>query len=248
MCNTAGDGVEFGVFIDQECKQYHTHKSFENVISDDDWSMLYKMPSVIEFMFTSSISCEDDSNVQYINAYQPVYGEDDETCENYDDINQSCLDLFQENAQGSSLADCARRRTEEVDWDEQAMTQQQLNQAWRTNDVYSYDLSGSAYADNSAVCSVIASKYLNGHSNLYRHDGMFDYNSAKNNYYNADQHDQVINAGGKKDGLSVGEKISFYLLGLGALAMVGLAAMRIVKAQTPQTLERTGSKDLPLMA
>lgn len=245
MCNSAGDGVEFGVFLDEECKQFHTQKSFENVISNDDWAMLYKMPNVIEFMFTSSISCKDYDTVQYMNAYQPVYGEDGGDCENTDDINQSCLDLFQDNEDGYSLKDCLSngRRTEENDVD-----QQDVNQAWKKNGLYNYDLSASVAADSSAVCSIVAKKYTGNHQNLYNDEGMFDYDSAKNNYYNDEQHDKVVNSWGKRDSsLSFGEKIVFYLLGLGALAMVGLAAMRVHKSQATQTVE-TPDKDLPLMS
>lgn len=254
MCNGAGDGVEFGVFVDQECKQYHTQKAFDKVISNDDWTMLYKMPNVIEFMFTSSISCLDENNVQYMNAYQPIYGQDEEDCENMDSINQSCLDLFQENEDGYSLSDCLSlgagangRRTEEQN-EQQQMSQQDMNKVWKNYGLYQYDLSASTYADSAAVCNLVANKYLGNHQNVYNEEGMFDYNSARNNYYNKDQHDKVVNSWGKRDsGLSVGEKIAFYLLGLGALAVVGLAAIRVYKSQSPTTVE-TIDKELPLVS
>jgi hypothetical protein len=72
MCNEDGDGVEFGVFVDDECRYYHSGKNFQKVMDSDDYYYFSKAPEVVQFMFTKSITCAADDAVQFVNAYQPI--------------------------------------------------------------------------------------------------------------------------------------------------------------------------------
>lgn len=185
-CNSAGDGVEFGVFLDEDCTLYHKQKAFKNFIDDDDWQMLYKMPSVIEYMFTSSISCKDDSKIKYMNAFQPVYTDNNgqanyndnyyqqaqeefayevaaegNSCQLGQDINDSCQGLFQDNEMAYSLGDCLYNIPE---WSGEGGEgnydgDSDIDALWNLNDLYSYEISAADVGDMGRVCHIIANKY-----------------------------------------------------------------------------------------
>lgn len=238
-CNADGDGVEFGVFVDQNCKHYHKQKAFQNVIQEDDWQMLFQMPSVIEYMFTSSMSCKDDNEIKYMNAFQPVYGsngnggnynnnnnaqnEADEeefeenvekegnTCQLGEMINESCLDLFQYNLNGVSLADCLKTVPVWVgnpNYNENGNNNQNNNydsqyidQDWVANNLYAYELSANDLADMGKVCHIIANKYAYHTSggkvgavlSTYSGSGRSSGNSEHQNVYSADGSGSMFN-------------------------------------------------------
>ena len=282
-CNTEGDGVEFGVFIDDSCKTYHRQKSFRNVIADDDWQMLFQTPSIIEYMFTSSMTCKDDSGIKYMNAYQPVYGyssnsdfanavaKEGNTCELGEDVNDSCLTLFQDNTMGYSLADCLKQvpswsgsnnNNQNNDQDDNY----ELDEEWVANSLYRYELSASDLNDMGKVCHLIANKYAyyasggsvgalvssygkGTHQNVFNEEGsgsMFNYNTAKNNYYTKEQHDIVLNSWGiKADRMTLAEKLTFILLGVGSFVIVIAAVARWCKSR--QSRVEFVDKNLPLI-
>jgi hypothetical protein len=288
-CNTEGDGVEFGVFLDDTCKIYNRQKSFRNVIADDDWQMLFQTPSLIEYMFTSSMTCKDESEIKYMNAYQPVYGNngngnandlesavtnEGNTCDLGEDINESCLTLFQENYMGYSLADCLNQvpswsgnnnnnNNNQNGGEDENDT---IDEDWIANSLYRYELSASDLNDMGKVCHLIANKYAyyaSGgsagalvssygkvqHKNVFNEQGsgsMFNYNSAKNNYYSKEQHDTVVNSWGvKASRMTLAEKLTFIFLGIGSFFIAVAAGVRWYKSR--QTRVEFVDKGLPLM-
>jgi len=294
MCNAAGDGVEFGVFIDEECKIYQRQKAFKNVISNNDWQMLFQMPTVIEYMFTSSMPCRDDNEIKYMNAYQPVYSsngnggnnngqggngnqqqeaaQEGDDCQLGVDINDSCLDLFQYNLNGISLADCMNKVPTWVGYDDDNdnddQNDQNIEQEWSANGLYAYELSVSDLSDMGKVCHIIANKYAyhtsggkigavlstykGNHQNVYNADGsgsMFNYNAAKVNYYSKNQHDEVVNSWGVDPSrMSILEKTTFWLLGLTTGTLMVVAAVRVyTKIRSRETVVVV-DKNLPLIS
>jgi hypothetical protein len=283
-CNSEGDGVEFGVFLDQGCKQYLPERSFEKVVAADDWTLLVQSPSIIEDMFTSSMTCRDGSEIRYMNAYQPVYGSDGSSSYNQQEaeaeaefeqevnaegndcglgesINLSCLDLFQDNVKGLSLANClntapswyysANGNATAADDDGQSYNGD-INSDWKKIGLYSYDLSTSDLNDMGKVCHLVAKKYRKGnHQNVFNEEGsgsMFDYSAAKSNYDNKDGHDNVVNTWGvSPNALSFGEKFIFYLFGIIGACLLVLGAVRVFKKNTTPAVETLG-KDIPLIS
>eukprot|EP00934_Nitzschia_sp_Nitz4_P001801 Nitzschia sp. Nitz4//scaffold15_size197535//106483//108073//NITZ4_001586-RA/size197535-augustus-gene-0.211-mRNA-1//1//CDS//3329537739//1801//frame0 len=272
MCNADGDGVEFGVFLDYECTKYNTQKQYKKVVKSNDWSMLSKMPSLIEFMFTSSISCKDDNEVKYMNAYQPIYNdwgqlvegeeemeqvfeEEGNTCKLGESINDSCDALFLDNELHFSLADCLRSAPE---WSSNYQySQQYSNEYYDTSDVdadwkalrlYKYDLSMSDLNNLGQICHKVALAYNSGkHTNVFSESGsgsMFDYSSAQNNYYASSLHDTVI----PLRRLSGGEKFVIYLLEFIAVGVVAFAGYRVYKHKYENGQVQLVDKDLPLMS
>ncbi len=283
-CNAAGDGVEFGVFLDATCKTYHRQKAFQNVVGETDWQMLFQTPSVIEYMFTSSMTCKDESGIKYMNAYQPVYGSSGEsslqnvveqegnTCQLGEEINQSCLNLFQDNTMGFSLGDCLNTvpswTSSYTNENAEQSYNEDIDEAWIANDLYRYELSTSDLNDMGKVCHLISNKYAyyasggsvgslvssygrGKHTNVYNEEGsgsMFNYDSAKNNYYSQAQHDTIVNSWGvKAERMGLAEKLTFILLGVGTFVLMVAAAVRMYKHKSRQTRVEIVDKGLPLI-
>lgn len=290
-CNAAGDGVEFGVFIDESCKTYHRQKAFQNVVGQDDWQMLFQSPSMIEYMFTSSMTCKDESAIKYMNAYQPVYSSNSDsssssssslqdvveqegnTCQLGEEINQSCLNLFQENTMGHSLDDClntvpAWTSSNNNENSGGQSENEDIDEEWIASGLYRYELSTSDLNDMGKVCHLIANKYAyyaSGgsvgallssygkvqHKNVFNEEGsgsMFNYDSAKNNYYSKAQHDTVVNSWGvKAQKMSLGEKLTFTLLGVGTFLLVIGALVRVCLHKWRQQRVEVVDKGLPLI-
>ena len=76
ICNAAGNGVEIGVFLDEECRLYTNAKSYGALMQQSDYEYYYKSQDIIESLFTSQIECFNDDDIIYVNAYQPVYTSD----------------------------------------------------------------------------------------------------------------------------------------------------------------------------
>jgi hypothetical protein len=248
MCNEEGDGVDFGVFVDEDCKYYHKEKSVMKVLQQDDWEYFYKMPDAIEFMFTKSLSCKDVSEVNYMNAFQPVYENDnDDQCEIGEQINDSCASLFGDYGvplDGCGSADDQDWNYEEED-DDNEYQYSGIDDIWKSSGLYNYDISYSAAQDQSSICQIVADKYLSrNHQNVYGPQS----SSSMFSYSNSNDLDVKKNAWGKRERSSAGDKFAYALLA-GAVAFIAIyAGRRYYKATQTKEIELNHNKDLPLIS
>lgn len=60
MCNSAGTGMEIGVFMDDECTVWNSEKSFSSMLSSGSapYSYYVKTKNLIEYIFTQPVSCK----------------------------------------------------------------------------------------------------------------------------------------------------------------------------------------------
>merc|ERR1711937_564139 len=102
MCNSAGTGLEIGLFMDNECTLYTPKLSFAQIMQDADKTYYNMISDVVEFTFTNSgIECYNPE-VQWYNEVDYYYeqmekaqnGEEEEEEEQQNDDNYVIYDWY----------------------------------------------------------------------------------------------------------------------------------------------------------
>lgn len=175
MCNDKGNGVEIGVFLDNECSLYTTLDSFSKVASEQDQWYMKNSQEVVTFPFTNAIDCSDKL------SYRPV---------SYETINDSttyasypCQQLFQGNS--LMLDDCNIETKTYQTAEDYYYGNYGNDNGNNQNSWYQYKLTQDEAQDLYGSCKAI--KQLEGeyYQPLYQHDQSgesFDYGDVKPRY------------------------------------------------------------------
>jgi hypothetical protein len=173
ICNDAGNGVEIGVFVDDECTLYNNVVPYTNFMSDDDQAYYTKAKELVEFMFTNDFDCYNQE-IQYTNPYDTA--ELQEQAENADgevpEAAEWCRNLFDGDADPVNLYDCGQDENAE---EENAEEEEDENLQYY--DWYNYQLKNEDAQDIQKVCSIV--KLMAGeYTTYYKGDNgsLFDYN------------------------------------------------------------------------
>jgi len=198
MCNSAGTGVEIGLFLDDECTLYTPKLAFKNIMQDSDTTYYNMISDVVEFTFTNDgIECYNPE-VTWYNQVDYYYeqmeaaqnGEDEEEEEEDEDEEELeaaewCEDLIDEDS-AVDLYDCDAYEAEEEDENDD----EDGDDAVASYDWYSYELTEEQKDEIGAVCAVytgiITSAEVDTDSGAYKnynphttynpeHEGLFNY-------------------------------------------------------------------------
>lgn len=163
MCNSAGTGVEIGLFMDEDCTLYTPKLAFKDIMQTSDQIYYSMISDVVEFTFTNKgIECYNPE-VTWYNEVDYYYeqmekaqnGEDEEEEDEEEDEEEPeaaewCADLVGDDA-GVNLYDCGIDADEEQDEDDEEEEQDE-NAVYY--DWYTYELSDEQMDEISSVCAV----------------------------------------------------------------------------------------------
>lgn len=165
ICNAEGNGVEIGVFYDEECSMYTPSLSYANYMSYADSQYFSMSEEVVEYMFMNDFSCYQPE-VQYTNPYQ--YEEEEEE-QNDDEEYQApeaaewCGNLFNGNMEAVNMYDCG---ADQEEGDDNAQEEEEYDENLYYYEWYSYQLTEEQANEPAEVCEAI--KGLNGeYSTVY---------------------------------------------------------------------------------
>jgi len=150
ICNSKGDGVEIGVFMDEDCSLYTTVQSYSDVMTDSDKTYFSMSQEIVQYTFTNQFDCQD-IEIEYTNPYEENQDEDEEEEEDDGEAPEAaeyCADLFDNTV---NMADCDIDENEDEEEDEdQDEDQDEAYYEW-----YSYEISNEDAEDAQAVCKVL---------------------------------------------------------------------------------------------
>jgi len=155
MCNAEGNGLEIGIFLDEDCLMYTPKLSFSEIMQDADTTYYNMISDVVEFTFTNDgIECYDPEIVWY-NEVDYYYEQmenadnDDEEEEEEDDGEEPeaaewCQELVQEDI-AVDIADCGNYEAEEEDNEDDDYADKY--------DWYQFELTADQSDEIGAVCT-----------------------------------------------------------------------------------------------
>jgi len=149
ICNSKGDGVEIGVFMDEDCSLYTTAQAYSDVMTDSDKTYFSMSQEIVQYTFTNQFDCQD-IEIEYTNPYEENQDEDEEEEEDDGEAPEAaeyCADLFDNTV---NMADCGNDENEDEEDEEQDEDQDEAYYEW-----YSYEISNEDAEDAQAVCKVL---------------------------------------------------------------------------------------------
>eukprot|EP00339_Tiarina_fusa_P004883 CAMPEP_0117038930 /NCGR_PEP_ID=MMETSP0472-20121206/27356_1 /TAXON_ID=693140 ORGANISM="Tiarina fusus, Strain LIS" /NCGR_SAMPLE_ID=MMETSP0472 /ASSEMBLY_ACC=CAM_ASM_000603 /LENGTH=484 /DNA_ID=CAMNT_0004749283 /DNA_START=23 /DNA_END=1477 /DNA_ORIENTATION=+ len=173
LCNEEGNGVEIGVFLNEDCTLYTPYQAFGNLMSSYDYQYFRATKDYVEYTFMSEFSCYDPE-IEYSNPYadQDENGNDDQGEDNGEapEAGEYCADLFDDNV--VDLYTCGGYQADN-DGNQDNDDEGDDNYNW-----YVYQLSDEDADDAQAACAVIQG-YVGQATSVYDKQGsgyMYNYN------------------------------------------------------------------------
>ncbi|KAG7370066.1 hypothetical protein IV203_027812 [Nitzschia inconspicua] len=184
MCNADGDGLEIGLFLDDDCLMYTPKVAYKDVMQTADETYYGMIYDVMEFTFTNDgIECYDPEVVWYNEvdySYQQQNGEQQQQQQQDEDNGEApeaaewCRELVKDNA-AVNLYDCDGYAPDENGGDEG-------DDHVGTYGWYSYELKAEDSEDIQAVCYIVQNLQGEHHTSFNSgHTGLFDYKKNKKN-------------------------------------------------------------------
>jgi hypothetical protein len=209
MCNQDGDGIEIGLFLDDECLMYTTTVPYKDVMQDSDIMFYNMIEAVVEFTFTTDFECYNPEVVFYNPVdyeYQQANGEQQQQNQNQNE-NQNepeaaewCQQLMEHDG-AVNLYDCNGYEARDGDGDGDN------DDIISTYSWYAYEIAAEASENLQAVCLVLQGYEGEHHTSYNGNNGnLFDYKKGQTN---------------SKSGLSGGAIAGIVLL---VFVLVGAAA------------------------
>jgi len=161
MCNQEGNGVEVGVFMDEECSLYTSLKQYADIMDYNDKYAYYNSQEIVTLPFSQSFDCSE--NVEYRSPYGDEEEEQEENNNGEEpEANEYCQRLFDEDT--VDLATCGANGNNNNN-NNQNQPQHNYNVDW-----YSYVLDNEGADEIWAVCEAIKNFEGNYEPNVYNPD------------------------------------------------------------------------------
>jgi len=245
MCNSAGTGLEIGLFLDEDCTLYTPKLAFKNIMQDADTTYFNMISDVVEFTFTNEgIECYNPEVVWYneVDYYyeqmEAAQNDDEEEEEEEDDDEEEemeagewCQELVQEDT-AVDLYDCAGYAAEEEEEEEE----EENDDAAVYYDWYTYELAEEQVEDIQSVCAVFTGMTAAANAEVDANDGSYS-NYKPRTTYNP-EHENLFNYD-KPSSQSSGGSVFMWVL---ILAVVGGGAGAYFMQKSS-----TGDKNKPLI-
>jgi hypothetical protein len=181
MCNADGDGLEIGLFLDEDCTMYTPKVAFKDVMQSADSTYYGMISEIVEFTFTNDgIECYDPEVVWYNEVdyyYEQMNGEQQQEQEEDNgeapEAAEWCKEVVENDA--VDLYDCGGYYPEN---DNNQEGDDYVNQyEW-----YQYELTADDAEDVMAVCYAVQQMEGELHKHTVfnsEHEGLFDYHRNK---------------------------------------------------------------------
>jgi hypothetical protein len=209
ICNEKGDGVEIGVFMDEDCTLYTTVKSFTDVMTTADKTYYSMSQEIVQYTFTNQFDCQD-IEIEYTNPYAEDQDEEEEEEEDDGEAPEAaeyCADLFDNTV---NMYDCSGGDDGD---DEDGNDDGEQDENLYTYEWYSYEISDEDAEDAQAVCKVLNGFDTDaGTSKSYKGKTVYDSTSSGSLYTY-----QRANGTGDMSGGSVFAIVLFGLLIVGGI-------------------------------
>jgi hypothetical protein len=224
MCNADGDGLEIGLFLDEDCLMYTPKVAYKDVMQSGDTTYYSMIADIVEFTFSNDgIECYDPEIVWYNEVdyyYQQQNGENQQQQQQEDngqaaEAAEWCRELVGQD-RAVNLYDCGGYAPEEGNGDEEG-DDYAGNYAW-----YSYELGAEDSENMQAVCYVVQNLGTEHHTSFNSdHSGLFNYKRNKK--------------GASSSGMSAGGIAGVVIL---VLVVVGAAAGGVVYMKNKETSDK----------
>jgi hypothetical protein len=175
MCNADGNGVEIGVFLDEDCTIYDSKVHFGDVMSQSDYYFFTQSKANVEYIFDNSFSCFNPE-ITYVNPdkYEELAANQGENeSDEFVEAAEWCQSVFQGSAQPMDFTSCSSTSLDD----------------WATVD----SGSGTALSQNDLKDMTTACSYLAAHSGsgqgIYNKKGsgsMYSYTGTSTPYSTAE--------------------------------------------------------------
>lgn len=242
MCNSAGTGVEIGLFMDDECTLYTPKLAFKDIMQSADMTYYNMISDVVEFTFTNDgIECYNPEVTWYneVDYYYEMMekaenGEEEEEEEDDEEYEapeaaEWCQELIDEDT-AVDLYDCDYEAPEEEEEEEQ-QDDQYVSYDW-----YTYELSEEMKDEISNVCAVYTGLAAAANAEVDSNDGSYS-NYKPHTTYNP-EHENLFNYDNGKSKTSGGAVFGWILL----VVVVGGGAAAYFMQQSA-----SGDKKAPLI-
>jgi hypothetical protein len=181
ICNSAGTGIEIGVFVDEDCEIYLPSKSYSNMMSATEKQYYSKSSELVEYMFKNQFDC-NDQDIQYTNAYAEANADEDEDQDDGDDeeeynLLEACENLWSGDFEPLDLLYCGNNGDDAQEEDEEEAEEDANDEQYYW---YTYELSQNDLENGYKVCNVVKSLETS-HSNFYdegNSGSLYDYSVA----------------------------------------------------------------------
>jgi len=225
MCNSAGTGLEIGLFVDDKCTLYTPKLAYKNIMQSADTTYYNMISDVVEFTFTNNgIECYNPEVVWY-NEVDYYYeqmekaqnGEEEDEEEEDDgeapEAAEWCQELVEEN-EAVDLYDCGAYEQEEEEENDDANGDDYVaNYDW-----YSFELTEEQEDDIQSVCAVYTGMIAAANAEVDADTGGYSYYVPRTTFN--PEHENLFNYETEKSKSSGGKVFLWVLL----VAVVGAGA------------------------
>jgi hypothetical protein len=197
MCNSAGTGLEIGLFMDDKCTLYSPKLAYKDIMQSADTTYYNMISDVVEFTFTNNgIECYNPEVVWY-NEVDYYYeqmekaqnGEEEEEEEEDDgeapEAAEWCQELVQEDT-AVDLYDCGAYEQEEEQNDDANGDDYVANYDW-----YSFELTEEQEDDIQAVCAVYTGMIAAANAEVDENTGGYSYYTPRTTFN--PEHENLFN-------------------------------------------------------
>jgi hypothetical protein len=184
MCNADGDGIEIGLFLDDQCLLYTPTMAYKDIMQTSDQAYYNMIADVVEFTFTNDFEC-DNPEVVYTNQVDYSY-EMEQAAQNGEQNQQQNNNANEQAAEAAewcrnlvgggeayNLYDCGGyQANENANYGDDDYA---VNNAW-----YKYELYQQQAENLQEVCSIV-NKYDGEFHTVYnnKNPGLFNYHKGK---------------------------------------------------------------------
>jgi hypothetical protein len=180
LCNDMGNGVEIGLFLDEDCVLYLPNESFSNYMNLYDSTYQSMTEDIIEFTFSeAAFSCKDEEVVyttQYVDGYSQYYNYDWNANQNADPA--EWCQYLSNNELGASpvnLYDCGGRNSNYQNYQNNNNNNNyQYMYSW-----YQFEITEDNAIDMQQVCTTVKSQNGQLHTFYNGNNGhLYSYGSS----------------------------------------------------------------------
>jgi len=186
MCNADGDGIEIGLFVDDQCLLYTPTVAYKDVMLTSDQAYYSMISDVVEFTFTNDFECYNPE-FQYTNKVDYSY-EQQQAAQNGENQNQNQNnDANEEAAEAAEWCQNLVGGGQAYDMYDCGGYENNGNADYGDDDYatyntwYNYELYQQQAEDLQEVCAIV-NNYDGEFHTIYnnKNPGLFNYKKGKN--------------------------------------------------------------------